>query len=101
MHWGRDEGFVAPVEELTGDPEFDRRGSAFAVSEEHRGAKRVVHAEVGELRVEFEVLVLPDDAEQRVIAWLPADAATEAAIARATAAEIPSSPATLRVVDEG
>lgn len=100
MHWGRDEGHVALVEALTGIPEFDRRWSAYAVSEKHRGTKRVVHPEVGELRVEVEVLVLPDDNEQRLVAWLPADAATEQAIATATRLEVPSSPATLRVVGE-
>lgn len=101
MHWGRDEGFVRLVEQLTGLPEFDRRWSAYAVSEEHRGTRRVVHPQVGELRVDFEVLALPDAAEQRLVAWLPADAATEAAIALATATEVPSSPANLRVVGEG
>lgn len=100
MHWGRDEAFIALVDELTGLPEFDGRWSAWNVGEEHRGTKRVVHPEVGELRIDFEVLLLPDDTEQRIVAWLPADAATEVALAAATRLEVPSSPATLRVVGE-
>jgi transcriptional regulator with XRE-family HTH domain len=100
MHWGFDPGYVALVDDLRGLPEFDRRWSTHAVSEKHRGTKRVVHPDVGELRVDFEVLLLPDDAEQRVIAWLPADEATSAAIERAVRREVPSSPATLRVVGE-
>jgi transcriptional regulator with XRE-family HTH domain len=101
MHWGFDPGYIALVDDLRGLPEFDRRWSTHAVSEKHRGTKRVVHPDVGELRVDFEVLLLPDDGEQRVIAWLPADEATSSAIERAVRREVPSSPATLRVVGEG
>jgi transcriptional regulator with XRE-family HTH domain len=100
MHWGFDPGFTALLDELRSSPEFERRWSSHAVSEKHRGTRLVVHPEVGELRIDVEVLLLPDDADQRVVAWLPADAATEAAVARAAAAEVPSSPATLRVVGE-
>lgn len=98
MHWGFDDGYQALIDDLRGHAEFDRRWSAYAVSAKHRGTKRVVHPDVGELRVDFEVLLLPDDAEQRIVAWLPADGATAEAIEQAVRRETPSSPATLRVV---
>jgi transcriptional regulator with XRE-family HTH domain len=99
--WGRDPGFVALLEDLTGEPEFDRRWAAHAVAGKHRGTRRIAHPEVGELRLATEVLLLPDDHDQRLVAWLPADEVTEAAVARAVRLEVPSSPATLRVVGEG
>ena len=37
------------------------------------GIKRLVHPEVGELRLAFETLQLPDLDEQRLVVWLPAD----------------------------
>lgn len=100
MHWGRDPAFVALIDELSGDPEFDRRWSTHAVAGKHRTSRRLVHPEVGELRIAAEVLLLPDELDQRLVAWLPADEATEAAIARAVRLEVPSSPATLRVVGD-
>jgi transcriptional regulator with XRE-family HTH domain len=44
------------------------------------GIKRLVHPDVGELRIAFETLELPDLDEQRLVIWLAADQATSAAL---------------------
>ena len=56
-----------------------------------------MHPDLGRLRLNYEVLLLPDDVdEQRLITWLPADDAT----ARALTGDrvVPTSPAQLRVI---
>ena len=42
--------------------------------------KRIFHPEVGELRVAFETLQLPDVDDQRLVVYLPNDEATSAAL---------------------
>ena len=48
------------------------------------GIERMVHPEVGGLRLAYEVLDLPDADEQRLVVHLPADEATAAALDRLT-----------------
>ena len=58
-----------------------------------------MHPVSGRLRLDYEVLILPDDVdEQRLITWLPADDATAIAFARTGNAAVPTSPAQLRVI---
>jgi len=86
------------IDELRQVPEFATRWSLFTASERHRGTTRLVHPELGELRVAYEVLLLPDDGEQRLVTWLPADDATASALAAALDGAGPVSPAQLRVI---
>jgi hypothetical protein len=53
---------------------------------------------MGELPVASDVLPLPDDGEQRLITWLPADQASAARSNAALAGGLPVSPPQLRVV---
>ena len=46
------------------------------------GITRLAHPEAGELRLAFETLDLPADDDQRLVVYLPADAATSAALDR-------------------
>lgn len=92
LRWGHDPTFESLLERLGSVPEFARRWSHHQVSEQHRGMALLRHPEVGELRLRFEALQLPDDAGQRLTTWLPADEQAEAALRRA------SSVAPLRVV---
>ena len=48
------------------------------------GVERWAHPEVGELRLSYEVLELPDPDEQRLVVYLPTDEATTAALDRLT-----------------
>jgi transcriptional regulator with XRE-family HTH domain len=48
------------------------------------GVERWAHPEVGELRLAYETLVLPDPDEQRLVVYLAADEATAAALDRLT-----------------
>jgi transcriptional regulator with XRE-family HTH domain len=61
-------------------PAFTDRWGAPAAYTKRTGLRRLVHPDVGELRIAFETLQLPDPDEQRLVAWLPADAATSAAL---------------------
>jgi hypothetical protein len=58
-----------------------------------------VHPDIGQLRLNYEVLLLADEIDgQRLITWLPADDATATALIRSGAAALPTSPAQLRVI---
>jgi hypothetical protein len=48
--------------------------------------------------VAYEVLLLPDDNEQRLISWLPADEQSVGVMSRLLSVGEPVSPARLRVV---
>jgi transcriptional regulator with XRE-family HTH domain len=97
--WGDDESFAALMDKLRTVPEFIERWSNFATTEKRRGTTRIVHPTFGRLRLNYEVLLLPDDAdEQRLITWLPADEATATALTRANESDVPTSPAQLRVI---
>jgi transcriptional regulator with XRE-family HTH domain len=98
--WTADEALVALVAELQELPAFAARWSRHAVEEKRRGVKRLAHPTAGELRIAYEVLLLPDDTGQRLVSWLPADDATARALGELVAAPAPSSPARLRLVGE-
>lgn len=96
QRWGDDEGFAALIDELHTTPEFAKRWSTFPTTDKRRGTMQLMHPDIGRLRLNYEVLLLPDDLnEQRLITWLPADDATARAIADTA---VPTSPAQLRVI---
>lgn len=97
--WADDESFATLMDELRTAPDFIERWSSFATTEKRRGTKRIVHPDLGRLRLAYDVLLLPDDAdEQRLITWLPADDATAIALAATGDTAVPTSPAQLRVI---
>ncbi|MCU1427644.1 MAG: hypothetical protein JWL83_1644 [Actinomycetia bacterium] len=97
--WSDDDAFAALIDELRTVPAFTERWSNFAKPEKRRGTTRVVHPEIGRLRFNYEVLLLPDEIdEQRLITWLPADDATALVLARTGDAAVATSPAQLRVI---
>jgi transcriptional regulator with XRE-family HTH domain len=97
--WGDDHDFALLIDELRTSPEFNERWSMFATTEKRRGTTRIVHPDLGQLRLNFEVLLLADDIdEQRLITWLPADDSTASALAGVGGNAVPSSPAQLRVI---
>jgi transcriptional regulator with XRE-family HTH domain len=65
-------------------PEFTDRMAAPSGPPERAGVERMVHPEVGGLRLAYEILDLPDADEQRLVVHLPADATTAAALDRLT-----------------
>jgi transcriptional regulator with XRE-family HTH domain len=80
IRWRGDDDLQALLTELQAVPDFAARWRAHDVTRKRRGTKVVVHPEAGELRIDYEVLALPDDTDQRIIAWLPADEATADAL---------------------
>jgi transcriptional regulator with XRE-family HTH domain len=89
-----DEHLTMLVEELkiTAGSAFTSRLSGALTMPRRNGVLRVVHPDAGELRLSFEQLELPDG--QSLMAYLPADAAAEAALDRLAGRR----PRTLRVV---
>jgi transcriptional regulator with XRE-family HTH domain len=79
---GTDPDLAELVAELTehAGSSFTDRWAAHGAAVKRSGLRRVVHPDVGELRVAFETLQLPDADEQRLVIWLPADEATSAAL---------------------
>src|SRR6202022_3107568 len=72
--WGDDESFAALMDELRASPAFVERWSIVPTTEKRRGTKRIKHPHLGPLRLNYEVLLLPDDiVGQRLVTWLPAD----------------------------
>ena len=97
--WGDDDDFKVLLDELRAVPDFNDRWSIFAATEKRRGTTRLVHPDLGRLRLNYEVLLLADDVdEQRLVTWLPADDATAAALGRTADTAVPTSPAQLRVI---
>lgn len=84
LRWGQDPAFADLLERLQAAPEFAARWSAHRVNEHLRGLTRLRHPEVGELRLRFETMQLPNDGDQRLTTWLAADDASEAALRVAT-----------------
>jgi transcriptional regulator with XRE-family HTH domain len=84
LRWGHDSTFVALLGRLRAEPEFDRRWSTHTVNDHHRGTIGLRHPGAGELRLRFATLQLPNDGEQRLTSWFPADVASEAALRLAT-----------------
>ena len=98
VRWRTDERMRAFVEELQSVPEFATRWHQHAVARKRRGTKTVVHPVAGDLRIDYEVLLLPDESDQRLIAWLAADAATAEVFDRLGGPVERRSPAQLSVV---
>lgn len=101
--WHQDQRVHDLVEELSAEPEFARRWSAHEVGDEKRGATRLQHPTFGPLAVRFEILLLADHFDQRMMVWLPDDEHTDAAFASLAdeAADAPAAPVTrLRVVGD-
>ena len=97
--WGDDDDFAALMDDLRAAPDFIDRWSSFATTEKRRGTTHIAHPDIGRLRLNYEVLLLPDDVdEQRLITWLPADEATAIALTRISDTAVPTSPAQLRVI---
>lgn len=97
--WGDDHDFAALMDELRTSSDFNERWSMFPATEKRRGATRIVHPDLGQLRLNYEVLLLADDVdEQRLVTWLPADDATVSALSGTGHIRVPSSPAQLRVI---
>jgi transcriptional regulator with XRE-family HTH domain len=93
--WGDDHDFATLMDDLRTSPDFNERWSLFAATEKRRGTLRVVHPDIGQLRLNYEVLLLADEVDElRLITWLPADVSTATALADA----FPTSPAQLRVI---
>jgi transcriptional regulator with XRE-family HTH domain len=98
--WGDDPTFTALIDELRTATDFNARWSSFPTTDKRRGTTRIVHPDLGRLRLSFEVLLLPDDLdEQRLVTWLPADEATAVALSSAGESSVPVSPARLRVIN--
>jgi transcriptional regulator with XRE-family HTH domain len=65
---------------ITEGTEFARRYAVGGVLPAWTGVERWEHPTVGPLRLAFESLLLPGPEEQRLVAYLPADTATSAAL---------------------
>jgi transcriptional regulator with XRE-family HTH domain len=74
-------GLVAALTER-GGAAFTDRWTSTSIVAKRSGTARLVHPEVGELRLAFEIMALADGDEQRLIVWLPADQTTSAALDR-------------------
>lgn len=87
---------VALAEELTitAGAAFSDRMDAPPAFPRRTGVERLVHPEVGELRLAYETLELPDADGQRLVAYLPADEATSEALDHLTGRQ----PGALRAV---
>ncbi len=95
---GDDERLAALVVELLELPEFTQRWNGRSAAEPGRGSVGLLHPDAGTLSWNYEVMTLADE-DQRLVCWIPADAATESALDR-LAGHAPVSPARLRVVGE-
>jgi transcriptional regulator with XRE-family HTH domain len=65
---------------ITAGATFTDRLAATTGPPRRSGVQRLVHPEVGELRLAYETLELPDADDQRMIVYLPADDATSTAL---------------------
>jgi transcriptional regulator with XRE-family HTH domain len=99
LRWSHDPAYTALIEELSGSADFASRWAAHDSEPRGRGEMRLVHPQLGTLRVAHESLGVDGEAEQRLVTWLPADEQTAAAFEIA-AGSAPSSPARLRVVGD-
>jgi transcriptional regulator with XRE-family HTH domain len=89
------QALIAHLSEVAG-PAFTDRWATRPVGRKRSGTELIVHPEVGEVRVAFETLQLPDPDDQRLVVYLPGDAAS----ARALDALAGRHPGNLRAVGE-
>ncbi|NRN65388.1 DNA binding protein with helix-turn-helix domain [Kibdelosporangium sp. 4NS15] len=73
-------GFMAQELSVAGGTEFTRRYGSSAMLASRTGSQRWRHPRVGELRLSYETLALPDADEQRLTVYLPADEPASAAL---------------------
>ena len=66
------QALIAELSEVAG-PAFTDRWATRPVGRKRTGTKLIVHPEVGEVRVAFETLQLPDPDDQRLVVYLPGD----------------------------
>jgi transcriptional regulator with XRE-family HTH domain len=83
LAYGDDARFQALLADLQQVDAFASRWAAHAVVQKQRGVKRIEHPVVGEVRIAYEVLALPDGDGAQLVTWLPADDAADDAIRRA------------------
>ncbi|WP_055566768.1 helix-turn-helix domain-containing protein [Streptomyces atriruber] len=76
-------GFTDELTVDAGAPFADRIAAA-PVLPRRSGLQRITHPGAGPLRLEYETFALPDADPQRLIVYVPADAATSAALDRLT-----------------
>lgn len=74
-----------PVTELVGElsvrsPEFSRLWADHDIGTKTWGSKELVHPTAGLLRLRYEALLLPDESHRQLVAYVPADEATAAAL---------------------
>jgi len=89
----KDDPYVARLADelaIVAGPEFAARLGRPRRPPTGTGVQRVHHPAAGELRLAYETLRLPETDGQRIVAYLPADSAAEAALARLTAPERPA-----------
>ncbi len=77
--WGSDPRFEDLVRELRSAPDFLERWEAHVTERVGAQTLRIAHPDAGILRIGVEVL-LAQEAEQRVVSWLPGDEATQSAM---------------------
>jgi transcriptional regulator with XRE-family HTH domain len=98
--WDSDPRLGGLVTELSDDPEFAERWSRHGVAEKRRGTKSLTHPSAGDLTIAYEVMLLGDLLDQRLIVWLPADAHTGAVFDRLPdTATVTTPPVQLRLVE--
>ena len=90
------EALVAELS-ASGGAEFTARWDSQPTAPKRAGAQRLHHPTVGELRLDYEVLQLPDTDDQRLVVLLPRDEATEQALDRLAGRQ----PGALRAVRAG
>ncbi len=94
-----DARFATLIDELHESPDFAERWSKFAATDKRRGTTRILHPDFGRLRINYEVLLLPDEIDElRLITWHPANEPTADAFRTLGDTAAPSSPAQLRVI---
>jgi transcriptional regulator with XRE-family HTH domain len=95
--WRTDPAFARLLDELLAVDDFSTRWSTHPVAEKHRGTKWLLHPEVGELHVAYEVMLLAED-DQRLVIWRAAEEDHAERFAAAVGEHRPASPAQLSVV---
>jgi transcriptional regulator with XRE-family HTH domain len=85
-------------------PDFARLWALHDVGEKRWGTKLLTHPRAGDLAVDFEALLVPGDAERRLVTYVAADETSagrlDALVAGADAEAAPGWPARLRVVGD-
>jgi transcriptional regulator with XRE-family HTH domain len=76
---GEGDELITHLTEVAGAA-FTDRWAKRPVGRKRTGTKRLVHPEVGEVRVGFETLQLPDPDDQRLVVYLPGDAESARAL---------------------